>query len=175
MGSPILPKEVEERFRGALRGKLTLAAPALAGEPAAEGVLRGYPHAQPGAQQEAVLAPQEVEQQEAAPDMSREIEFLAQNVFSEIERDDPEGGVYSWDEGDRERVRAYISARFKPGMSGAEAAALQEGAAEDLLQALEFEQAEMSEGEVNNFLAALTDEVAALGEVITAIKRKRNL
>jgi hypothetical protein len=112
--------------------------------------------------------------QEIAPD-PQEIELLAQNVFSEIERDDPEGGVYSWDDGDRERVRAYISARFKPDMTRAEAEALQEGAVMDLLQALEFEQAPMSEQEVKDFLADLSQEVSALGEVITAIKSKRNL
>lgn len=112
--------------------------------------------------------------QEAAPDTSREVEFLVQNVFSEIEKDDPEAGSYSWDEGDRERVRAYISAKFKPGMSRGEVVALQEGAELDLLQALEFEQAEMSEKDVKDFLATLTQEVSGLGEVITAIKSKTN-
>lgn len=113
--------------------------------------------------------------QDAAPDMSREAEFLVQNVFSEIEKDDPESGVYTWDEGDRERVRAYVSARFKSSMTREEAAALQEGAVQDLLQSLEFEQAEMSEKEVQDFLATLTQEVSDLGEVITAIKSTTNL
>jgi len=112
---------------------------------------------------------------QAAPDTSREVEFLVQNVFSGIEKDDPEAGFYSWDDGDRERVRAYISAKFRPGMTRAEIVALQEGAEQDLLQALEFGQAEMSEQEVKDFLATLTQEVSGLGEVITAIKSKTNL
>lgn len=116
---------------------------------------------QPAARQEAAPAPQDVES-------------LARNVFSEIEKDDPEGGDYSWDEGDRERVRAYISARYRPGMTDAEVNALQEGAVQDLLQGLEFEQAEMSEKDVKDFLAALTQEVSGLGEVISAIKSQRN-
>ncbi len=172
--------------------------------PAADGVLRGYPYAQAvisGTKYYAQVPDgtyvysdreygddehgwqpydywqnlQPAAQRGAALDPSKEIEVLAKNVFAEIERDDPEGGVYSWDDGDRERVRAYISARYRPDMTSAQADELQEGAVMDLLQALEFEPTEMSEKEVEDFLAALTEEVSGLGEIITAIKTKRNL
>ncbi|WP_371409356.1 hypothetical protein OG423_05765 [Micromonospora zamorensis] len=92
------------------------------------------------------------------------VEVLYGNALRELQEDD-EPGDEPLAEADKERVRAFIRAGYKPGMSAEQAAALQEAAVHNLLQALEFGSRDP--------LASLLAEVRALGEVVDQVKRAR--
>jgi hypothetical protein len=101
------------------------------------------------------------------PDMSADeaVEVLYRNAFRDLEDGDPDASETPLSNADRERVRTYIRAGFRPGMSREEAAGLQEAAVQDLLRALEFG--------LDGSLETLLREVRGLGEVITQIKEAR--
>lgn len=93
------------------------------------------------------------------------VDILYRNALHELEGEDPEADEAPLSQADRDRVRAFIRAGYRPGMSAEEAAELQEAAIQDLLRALEFGMA----GSVD----ALSQAVRGLGEVIVKIKAAR--
>lgn len=105
------------------------------------------------------------------PEMSADeaVDILYQNALRELEEEDPDGepddGGTPLSEADHARVRAFIRAGFRPGMSREEGAELQEAAIQDLLRALEFG--------LDGSLQALLQAVSGLGEVIGRIKEAR--
>jgi hypothetical protein len=95
------------------------------------------------------------------------VEAIYRSALQELEPD----GDEPLSKADHERVRAYIQARYRPGLSAPESAALQEAAVQDLLQALEF--ATPVAGPDPKLVEALQREIRALGEVITRVRQDR--
>jgi hypothetical protein len=101
------------------------------------------------------------------PNMSADeaVDVLYRNALWDLEDGDPDASENPLSQAERERVRAYIRAGFRPGMTPEEAARLQEAAVDDLLRALEFG--------LDGSVEGLAREVGGLGEVITQIKDAR--
>ena len=102
----------------------------------------------------------------ARADETPELEILIRDALRELDEEDAAAFDEPLRESDRERLRAYMKAGFRPGMTPEQAAALQEAAVQDLLHALEQDTSESP-------IQALTREVRKLGRVVEAIKEAR--
>ncbi|MBQ1075180.1 hypothetical protein KBX06_18705 [Micromonospora sp. C31] len=94
------------------------------------------------------------------------VEVIYRDAIREIEEDDdPEASDQPLSRDGHERVRAFIKAGFRSGMTTEQVAALREAAVQDLLQALH--------NEPHDPIEHLRKELAALGEALAEVKRAR--